>query len=430
VKRRLFWKLLTGAWLTLVFVAIGNGVLFHAVANAAYPLGKEVAERYNQLKLDAAAEILQAEGPTGLRTFLDRSSDGLEVTIARQDTAAAPQMRPSSSPSRIVNTPSGVFTLTILGSLAPPRTPPLLLHIPASVLMVDFIALTLFSAVIAQYLAGPIRRLSTGMASVAEGDLDVRVAKQFGNRNDEMSDLARTFDYMAERLQQLIQARDRLLHDVSHEFRSPLARIRLAADLARQNPERWSTSLERITVDAERLNTLVEELLTMSRAQFATARSDVYFDLVELISEVASSVGFEAQAANLLLEVKLPPQLNEGSDLVLNGNPELLHKAIENILRNAVRFSKPGQTITLELRFPAEAAGTLQIDISDRGPGVAAEALERIFEPFERIGPSTDNSGFGLGLAIARSAARAHSGAIWAANRQGGGLVVTLRLPL
>jgi len=233
VKRRLFWKLLTGAWLTLVLVAIGNGILFHAVANAAHPLGKEVAEQYSQLKLDAAAEILRAEGPKDLRTFLDRSSDGVDVRIERRSATAAPQIWPSSSPSRIVNTSSGVFTLTSLGSPALPPPPRLLLHIPASVLLVDFIALTLFSAAIAHYLAGPIRRLSTGMASVAEGDLNVRVAKQFGNRNDEMSDLARAFDYMAERLQQLIQARDRLLHDVSHEFRSPLTRIRLAVDLAR-----------------------------------------------------------------------------------------------------------------------------------------------------------------------------------------------------
>jgi two-component system OmpR family sensor kinase len=160
---------------------------------------------------------------------------------------------------------------------------------------------------------------------------------------------------VADRLQQLLQARERLLHDVSHEFRSPLTRIRLAAELEHRNPERCASSL---------------------------------------------------------------------------GNPDLLRKAIENVLRNAVRFSQSGQSVTLSLNCPTDTPGMLRIEISDQGPGVPSAALERIFEPFERLEQSSSSSGFGLGLAIARSAVRAHRGTIWAANRPGGGLIVTLQLPL
>ena len=109
---------------------------------------------------------------------------------------------------------------------------------------------------------------------------------------------------------------------------------------------------------------------------------------------------------------------------------DLLRKAIENVLRNAVRFSQPGQTVTLALSSPSETSHSLQIEIGDQGPGVSSDALERIFEPFERLEQSSNGGGFGLGLAIARSAVRAHHGTIWAANRSGGGLIVTIRLPL
>jgi two-component system OmpR family sensor kinase len=235
---------------------------------------------------------------------------------------------------------------------------------------------------------------------------------------------------MADRLQQLLQARERLLHDVSHEFRSPLTRIRLAAELARQNPERCASSLDRIASDAERLGHMVNELLTLSRAQFAQPKSETYFDLADLLADVVSDVRFEAEAANIKLDVVIPEHLRARTELILNGNSELLRKAIENVLRNAVRFSRPGQSVTLSLNCPADAPGTLQIEISDQGPGVPSAALERIFEPFERLEQSSSSGGFGLGLAIARSAVRAHHGTIWATNRPGGGLIVTLQLPL
>jgi two-component system OmpR family sensor kinase len=128
--------------------------------------------------------------------------------------------------------------------------------------------------------------------------------------------------------------------------------------------------------------------------------------------------------------LEVPEQLRDRPELVLNGNPDLLRRAVENVLRNAVRFSKPGQTVTLALSSPVEMPRALQIEISDQGPGVPPQDLDRIFEPFERLEQSTSSEGFGLGLSIARTAVRAHHGTILAANRPEGGLSVTLRLPL
>jgi two-component system OmpR family sensor kinase len=429
VKRRLFWKLMIGSWITLALVAVGNGVLFYATQTQIFPVAKAIAGRYVELELAAAAEILQTQGPVALEAFLAHLPSYAHVQLDRGAHPARDSQPLEVTRSQLVPTPSGEVTLTVSTPIVLPDTPPLMRQVPAHLLVVDFLALSLFSVAIAQYLAGPIRRLSTGMARVADGDLNVRVAAELGGRHDEMADLAHSFDHMADRLQRLLQARERLLHDVSHEFRSPLTRIRLAAELARQNPERCANSLDRIASDAERLGHMVNELLTLSRVQFAQSKSETYFDLADLLADVVSDVRFEAHAANVTLDVVMPQQLRGGSELILNGNSDLLRKAIENVLRNAVRFSAAGQSVTLSLNCPAEAPGTLQIQISDRGPGVPSEALERIFEPFERLEQSS-SSGFGLGLAIARSAVRAHRGTIWAANRPEGGLTVTLQLPL
>jgi two-component system OmpR family sensor kinase len=435
VKQRLFWKFLIGSWVILALVALGNAVLFHAIANEVIPLSLNIAARNNDLELLAAAEILKAEGPAALENFIAQLPPHVHLQLTPGDSPPA-----SAVPSRdngfkivrsqVVRTAAGDFTLVADSSITASDVPPLLRRVPASLLFVDFLALSLFSVIIAQYLAGPIRRLSMGMARAAEGDLDVRVTENLGGRKDELADLARAFDYMADKLQQLVQSRERLLHDVSHEFRSPLTRIRLAAEFAVNNPERWRSSIERVFIDVERLSHLVETLLTMSRAQFAAAKSETYFDLADLLSELVADVRFEAAAANITLSVLVPEDLRDRPELVLNGNPDLLRRAIENVLRNAVRFSKPGQTVTLALSSPTDAAHTLQIEISDQGPGVPSQDLERIFEPFERLEQAAGGDGFGLGLAIARTAVHAHHGTIAAANRPDGGLIVTLRLPL
>jgi two-component system OmpR family sensor kinase len=247
-----------------------------------------------------------------------------------------------------------------------------------------------------------------------------------GRRRDEIADLARDFDQMAARLQQLIAARDQLLHDVSHELRSPLARLQVAIDLARQNPQRLATTLDRVDAESRRLDELVGELLTLSRVESGAPDFDDYFDLGELLRKVVADARFEAQASNVGIVANIAEDMEMPA---LRGNAELMRRALENIVRNALHHSIGGQQVTVELACDRG----FTIRIADQGPGVPEQALETMFEPFVRIGDGAAgkaSSGFGLGLAIARRAVEAHGGTIRAENRQPKGLSVEIRLPL
>jgi two-component system OmpR family sensor kinase len=287
----------------------------------------------------------------------------------------------------------------------------------------------LFAAVLAWYLTRPIRRLRQGFGRLAEGDLTVRLRGQMGRRRDELADLARDFDQMADRLQQLVSSRDRLLHDVSHELRSPLARLHMAIGLARQNPQKITATLERIELEAGRLDELVGELLTLARIEGDDPRLDQYVDLVELIGAVAEDARFEAEQVGVAVRLGVESFTLEGASRPpVKGNGELLRRGLENVVRNAIRFSSRGQhvDIVVELRL---VDGTYVVEIADEGPGAPEAALETMFEPFVRLHEGERGRGFGLGLAIARRAVAAHRGAICARNRSQGGLAVRVELP-
>jgi two-component system, OmpR family, sensor kinase len=328
----------------------------------------------------------------------------------------------------VITMSNQILFLAVLPAVRPPLPPPLK-HIPLQLLVLDFGVLFLFSALIARYLAKPIQQLSSGLAQMAGGDLTVRVASQLGRRRDELADLARDFDRMAERLQHILESRERLLHDVSHEFRSPLTRLLLALDLARQHPERALASFDRIEYEAQRLSEMVGELLTMSRAELNADKSDTYFAITDLIETIAADAGFEAQAKQVAVKTDLPAAPRDGAGLIIKGSPGLLRKGIENVVRNAVKFSQPGDTVTVRFTPSSVPGGRLRIEVSDEGSGVPDDALQRIFEPFVRLEGEAQGGGFGLGLAIARSAAHAHDGEIWAANNPEGGLTVIIELP-
>jgi two-component system OmpR family sensor kinase len=427
VRSRLFWKILVTSWVIFILIAVSNELLFLAAIPAVVPWGAEVVNRFGHIELAAAAQILETQGPAGVVDFLARLPPRSgQVEVIPGDAPISSMGKDLGTFSQVVHASSGTFTLvyrTSPGFLPP--TPPPLRRMPLHLLEVDFIALLLFSALIARYLSGPIQRLNSGLAQMAKGDLSVRLGDQLGRRRDELADLARDFDRMAERLQQLLESRERLLHDVSHEFRSPLTRLLLALDLARQNPERSLASLDRIEYEAQRLNEMVGELLTMSRAEFNTVKSDTYFAIADLIATIAADARFEAQAKEVALIVELPP---DGVGSIIEGSPGLLRRGIENVVRNAVRISKPGQLVTVRLTSSTAPECRLRIEVIDKGPGVPDDSLTRIFEPFVRLERETQGGGFGLGLAIARSAARAHHGDIWAVNNAGGGLTVVMEL--
>lgn len=299
-------------------------------------------------------------------------------------------------------------------------------------LLVIFAMSGLVSFLIARHLTRPIRSLRQATQRIAEGDLDVRVTPKLGSTNEELLALARDFDAMAARMQELLSSQRRLLSDVSHELNSPLARLRVALELARKRVGSEDHGLlDRIEREAERLGVLVEGILTVSRFAHASTEARSPVDLAELVGQVVDDADFEARASGRRVEIT-----RRGS-AVVQGDAEILRRAIENVIRNAVRFTAEGTCVevTVEPRR-SEGGGeanaeVFEITVRDHGPGVPAEALSQIFEPLFRVDADRDRrtGGAGLGLAIAERAVRLHGGTIAAANVPGGGLQVVVRLP-
>jgi signal transduction histidine kinase len=296
-----------------------------------------------------------------------------------------------------------------------PPEPSLLLPIGTSVL-VSLVA----SLLLAWYFTRPVKRLRQALADLAAGRLDTRVGGDLAGQRDEIADLGQHFDDMARRMQQTVEAQRRLLHDVSHELRSPLARLQVAVGLVRQDPQRIASSLDRLETEIARLDRLVGELLTLSRLEAGDVpvhRSQV--DVIELLAGVVADARFEARANGRDLSWQ------EGAEYSIEGHRELLHRAFENVLRNAVKYTAAGTCVEVTTdRLPD---GRLRVSVCDRGPGVLPSELEAIFEPFRR-GAAAGVDGFGLGLTIARRAVSAHGGSVSAHNREGGGLCIEILL--
>ncbi len=236
----------------------------------------------------------------------------------------------------------------------------------------------------------------------------------------------RDFDAMAERIETLMKAQSRLLNDISHELRSPLARLNVALGLARQRAGVESADmLDRIELEAARLNELIGRILTLARLEDGEQRvPQTPVPLAELVANVAEDAEFEAQERHCHVHTSIP----EG-DWGVRGNDSLLHSAVENVVRNAIRYTQEGTTVEIELtREGPEAV----LKVSDAGSGVPADALEKLFLPFYRLDDARGRltGGVGLGLAITERAVRFHGGKVSAFNRAGGGLRVEIRLPL
>jgi len=302
--------------------------------------------------------------------------------------------------------------------------PPLAFDMGPRILSAAFIGILGFSAVLAFYLIIPISRIRTAFGQLAAGDLKVRLGPNWMRRRDEIADMAADFNKMAARLEELVTSRDRLLADISHELRSPLARLYLAIALARQSPEKMLQSFERIGREADKLDEMVGELLALSKIESGITTSNEYFFLSEIAGIIAEDARFEAQEKGAIIELAAGTAHSNAEALVV-GSGKLISRAIENIVRNALRFSHRGDTITLQM--DSNAAGTTLI-IRDQGPGVKTEQLASLFEPFVQA-DATSGQGYGLGLSIAKRAILAHGGTIEAANGAEGGLVITVWLP-
>jgi len=418
MKGGLFLKILLGFWLTLYCIIVGLWLVF--VVGREGPSPEEwVSRRVAPAILSQLAREVARDGPTAF----EAARRDLPAEDARQITIHAIGAQTGTldkSLNRAVTGPGGHhYLLTYQVPVVTRRSGPF--SIPQPILIVAAIAGLTFSIVLAWYLTRPINLIRKGFDQLAQGRLDVRLRPLIGRRRDEIASLARDFDTMAARLAQLVTTRARLLHDVSHELRSPLARLQAAVGLARQDPTKMEPTLERIEREATRLDELVGEVLALARLESGTASSaKERVDLAYIAANIAEDARFEAEASGRRVRVSVP------DGLFLEGNAELLHRAVENIVRNAVKYTAPGSEVAVALR---EEGARAVLEVRDRGPGIPEAELSRIFEPFYRVGG--DNAkGFGLGLAIAQLALHAHRGAIRAFNAPGGGLSVEIALPL
>ena len=271
----------------------------------------------------------------------------------------------------------------------------------------------------AYHLTSPVRRLRSVVDCFGRGDFSARAP---ANRKDELGELARSFNEMAGRIQTLLAAERRLLLDISHELRSPLARLGVAVELARSGEDR-EHMLDRIQKEADRLNELVAELLQVTRAESdpSMQRTEpVHLD--ELLADLVYDSLLEAKAKDCTLLLKAPVAA------VVNGDEELIRRALENVIRNAIRYAPRNTAVDIELAKFAERA---VVTVRDYGPGVPEDALTRIFDPFYRVDSDRNRAsgGLGLGLAIARRSVQLHKGKLSARNAHPG-LLVTMEFPL
>jgi signal transduction histidine kinase len=280
---------------------------------------------------------------------------------------------------------------------------------------------------LARYLTGPIVRLRAATHQLASGNLGARAAET--RRADEIAELVHDFNRMAERLEVLLNSQKQLISDISHELRSPLARLNVALGLARQrSSEESAKALDRIELEADRLNEMIGKLLTLARLESGETpaeRSPVH--ILELLQQVVADADFEARSRNCGVK------LLQAEECTTAGNPELLRSAFENVVRNAVRYTAATTDVEIRLECRAQDGGgsLAVISVRDHGPGVPDQEISNLFRPFYRLDAARERQtgGAGLGLAIAQRAVRLHQGAISAHNAEGGGLVVEIQLP-
>jgi two-component system, OmpR family, sensor kinase len=295
--------------------------------------------------------------------------------------------------------------------------------IPIEPIVGGAVASLVSGALIAWYVAKPVRTLKSAIDAASAGNLQSGIAEAIGSRHDELADLGRDFDRMAARLRALIDAQQRLLHDVSHEMRSPLARVQAAIGLARQQPDQAGYAMDRIERESMRMNTMVGGLLTLARLQAGFVGSlDERIDLDELVMAIVDDASFEAEAKARKVT------LTAASGALVRGNADLLRSGIENIVRNAVKYTFERRTVMVETHL-SEDGSCASISVTDGGPGVPDTDLDAIFDPFFRTTGATGHEGHGLGLAIAKRAVEAHAGTLRASNQSEGGLRVQIELP-
>jgi signal transduction histidine kinase len=297
--------------------------------------------------------------------------------------------------------------------------------VAGAILAIALLVSTVICFFLTRHLVNPIDRLRQATREMSAGNLSVRMAPRLKGRQDDLALLAADFDNMAERVQNLLESKQQLLRDVSHELRSPLTRLQLALSLARREDGGVERQLTRIENEADRLEQLIARILKLVRLERpASAFQGVPVDVGKLLETITQDVAIEADARNCTVSI------HTQAGLEVSGDPELLRSAFENVIRNALRYGPSGSAVVVSAGRDG-SGGHIQVAVRDHGPGVPEKDLKLIFEPFYRVDAARDRAGGGegLGLAIAARAIAVHGGSIGAHNAPDGGLEVAMRLP-
>ena len=446
--RSLFWKIFFCFWLAAAaMIGALNLMLWFSFINDPNPEHRRGAlgEALN-LYSESAVQVYDSEGLQTFEQYATRSLKEAGTEIALFEGDGTPLVNQSSSEvasvaaeiqktrqhvsevsptgrltwGRLVVAPSG-RTFIFVSRLRQPYVPR---GLPALGIILSIVAAGVISYLLALYLTSPVKKLKTEVQSFAEGNLDVRITPELGKRRDELADLGREFDHMAEQIAALISSQKRLLADISHELRSPLARLTVALELARKNTsDKGMAALDRIEMESERVNALVGQLLALTRLESGAERvPPETLALEDLVQQVIDDANYEAKPQSKEVKVlQLAP-------CRVRGSSELLRSGIENVIRNAIRYTAAGSAVEVSLTWKLDTA---VLTVRDHGPGVPEAELAHIFEPFYRVGEARERSsgGVGLGLSIADRTIKLHGGTVRAENVPGG-LLITIGLPV
>ncbi|MFT5138722.1 MAG: two-component system sensor histidine kinase CpxA [Lysobacterales bacterium] len=436
---RLFWKLFFALWLSIMGFAVIMSVVNNTLNRADTTNGPSSRmERDINGLAERLATVLRTHGEQGGQKFLQNLPQQFRNRVyvfAKDDHELLGRevIRKRLESTKIQATyrelkvgPDETYQLLVLqriprGALLEPGQRGIFFRL----LFAAFVS-ALLSIMLARYLAAPLADLSKASRSLGKGDLSTRIGPRLTKRKDEFGMLASDFDEMAARLQDSRKANHRLLRDVSHELRSPLARLRVALEIARnRDSSAVSGELDRIELESERLEILVDEVLGLLReSSLSNPLKLENFDLVELLTDIREVVRYE-------IPEELPGMLLNAPDpIMVNADRELLWRAFENLVRNALIHTDDISGVEVEATMNKKTQ-TIDIFVRDRGPGISPQHLDQIFKPFYRVQEARDrkSGGHGLGLAIAEAAVKRHAGSISAANRESGGLEIHVSLP-
>ena len=447
MSRRLFWKIFLPFWVAQALLLGALYLRVHYRINSEHPWWIQPERHQMPILAQLAARTYQEEGVPGLQRLLEGLSltrrshfwlvdaGGRELTghpvpekilrgaVAAESKEGLYHSFEANVLAARATTPQGQFLL--IGELTPP---PISDRVPGDLLWTLKLG-TIFSAIIclliAHYLTKPIERLRDATHELARGNLDIRAGENLGNRQDEIADLVRDFDSMAGELRNQIQSERNLLSGVSHELRSPIARMRLALTIARHAKEaERNEMLDRLEQDTVQLDSMLERILTVARLESGQLQPKFApVVLSDVIDDVLHDANFEAVATGATITC------NHNGGVQVTGDAGLLHSAIENLVRNAMFYSGRHGKIEVQL---SKLDGSAVITVRDNGPGVPENTLPLLFKPFYRVDDSrgTTTGGMGLGLAIVRNAVAIHGGTVVARNVSPHGLEVELRLPM